>query len=1025
MAFTKKAAPAPHAHQAQAATARLPAAPRPVLVTFAVPAVQRRCACGGGCPSCAEETAHGGALPVGPIGDRFEQEADQVSAKVMRMPAAPIQRDATESAAIHETDEDEPRISRRSLVQRRDAPGGDPAPTLSAQDSRTIERAHGGAPLPASIRDFMEPRFNADFSDVRVHAGAESARLNAGLQAQAFTYGRNIWLGAGESAGDLPLMAHELTHVLQQTPSLMRSARPPPRGVRSIQRKKNDYFALPGDFKGKSGGTKTHDTVMAAIAGEGGNTGLFFEVRIPGGKKGVSASFEPDESAVVGRADFYKAPTTIGVQFVSDAPDPEYLGSHRDLRIVEGGGAKRFDHKDKAAPIAKPGVPKAAAAKTCPGIPAPAICRIDAPTDIALGELKPGAESERLEGVGQLEKYKTGITKTAGKVNAFADANPDKIDPKEKRWTPTPRLLLKDEIQIPDKYKPFSTAGRKVGVIRYENGKPEYKAALEPAYLYVVPDPSHAGVWVYEWVPLKRPSDTRLLKQAQEAALTALNDTVIKQLNSKPEVKAKRKAGAPAALPPRIQRKQVDEPFKYSAWKDTFADWRKTGAAPYLRSKDEKGAEFLDTLVQIKQRTLPALEVPAGSEEVSTGLHKIKHWDEHGEWYGRLRGVFGGLYVKFLDFYEAARDRFRKLLPKTPRRTLGGGLPATLIRVGVKILKYVANMIIGQAAERLTDAFHRAAHNIIHNVFGSAAADLEEQLTAVRAYIADFEETIRKRVFQAIDDAIAPYRDYIETIQDVIAGLQQFSTWVNRAKWLARAASCFFPPLVGCLWGIFGTMALEAILSELVEQCSFRRDVMFPILRGIDFVKKLPGRIVDFILNGLINLLPGKAKELIGDVSRKEEPLRDDDACEDLPEEEKVPPPRHIPENFTPGPEQMEYARLFEKWDRPAGHPLMAAGALLAATGVNGNEPMTMAKLKRLDQFLENVKGDAAAIRRYIATLKQGHQKSRTFEEVLDVAESYIRNPQQPSIGVQIPLPSKPGEMDDRQKREGVIILKF
>ena len=64
------------------------------------------------------------------------------------------------------------------------------------------------------------PRFGVDFSGVRVHTDAESAGMNRALQAQAFTHGQNIYLGAGrynpESDAGRHLVAHELTHVVQQ-----------------------------------------------------------------------------------------------------------------------------------------------------------------------------------------------------------------------------------------------------------------------------------------------------------------------------------------------------------------------------------------------------------------------------------------------------------------------------------------------------------------------------------------------------------------------------------------------------------------------------------------------------------------------------------------------------------------------------------------------------------------------------------------------------------------------------------------
>lgn len=84
-----------------------------------------------------------------------------------------------------------------------------------------------GAPLPLSVRRFMEPRFRADFSNVRLHTGEKSARLNRHLSAQAFTLGNNIFFGKDkfrpESSEGKELIAHELTHTIQQGAAAQRS----------------------------------------------------------------------------------------------------------------------------------------------------------------------------------------------------------------------------------------------------------------------------------------------------------------------------------------------------------------------------------------------------------------------------------------------------------------------------------------------------------------------------------------------------------------------------------------------------------------------------------------------------------------------------------------------------------------------------------------------------------------------------------------------------------------------------------
>ena len=79
----------------------------------------------------------------------------------------------------------------------------------------------GGYPLSENNRAFFEPRFGRDFSQVRMHTdthAAESARM---VNARAFTVGRNVVFGAGQYAPGASegrrLMAHELTHVVQQS----------------------------------------------------------------------------------------------------------------------------------------------------------------------------------------------------------------------------------------------------------------------------------------------------------------------------------------------------------------------------------------------------------------------------------------------------------------------------------------------------------------------------------------------------------------------------------------------------------------------------------------------------------------------------------------------------------------------------------------------------------------------------------------------------------------------------------------
>lgn len=79
----------------------------------------------------------------------------------------------------------------------------------------------GGQALDSGVRTQMEPAFGADFRNVRVHTGGGADALNRSLNARAFTTGQDIFLRQGEykpgSSSGRELLAHELTHVVQQT----------------------------------------------------------------------------------------------------------------------------------------------------------------------------------------------------------------------------------------------------------------------------------------------------------------------------------------------------------------------------------------------------------------------------------------------------------------------------------------------------------------------------------------------------------------------------------------------------------------------------------------------------------------------------------------------------------------------------------------------------------------------------------------------------------------------------------------
>lgn len=91
--------------------------------------------------------------------------------------------------------------------------GGDVSDGIAA---RIQAKRGGGSALDSSMRSRMEGAMGTSFKDVRIHRDAESDTLNRSITAKAFTTGSDIFLREDQNPNDSSLLAHELTHVVQQ-----------------------------------------------------------------------------------------------------------------------------------------------------------------------------------------------------------------------------------------------------------------------------------------------------------------------------------------------------------------------------------------------------------------------------------------------------------------------------------------------------------------------------------------------------------------------------------------------------------------------------------------------------------------------------------------------------------------------------------------------------------------------------------------------------------------------------------------
>lgn len=198
------------------------------------------------------------------------QEEEVVQKAVEEQPIqkseAPKDEEQVQKAAAEEEEVQKAEAEQEEEVQKAEGEeeeeavqrftNGTPTVTDSVQTGIRSEKT-GGQRMDSRTRSFMESRFNADFGGVRIHTNEKSARLSNRLGARAFTTGNHIFFARNQyqpgSSDGKHLLAHELTHTIQQGASVQRSpqvtttATPPP-----IQRlgvsDALDYFADKANF---------------------------------------------------------------------------------------------------------------------------------------------------------------------------------------------------------------------------------------------------------------------------------------------------------------------------------------------------------------------------------------------------------------------------------------------------------------------------------------------------------------------------------------------------------------------------------------------------------------------------------------------------------------------------------------------------------------------------------------------------------------------------------------------------------
>jgi hypothetical protein len=156
-------------------------------------------------------------LTINQPNDPYEQEADAMADKVMRMEQPGIQLKQLPISSVQKKcahcQEEEKQMQRKEI---------DGKETIADNNVENYvgSLSSGGQPLPNNVRNFYEPRFGYDFSNVKVHTDTVAAKSAQSINALAYTSGSNIVFNNGQYSPNTDsgkrLLGHELTHVVQQ-----------------------------------------------------------------------------------------------------------------------------------------------------------------------------------------------------------------------------------------------------------------------------------------------------------------------------------------------------------------------------------------------------------------------------------------------------------------------------------------------------------------------------------------------------------------------------------------------------------------------------------------------------------------------------------------------------------------------------------------------------------------------------------------------------------------------------------------
>ena len=802
----------------------------------------------------AEASAAGPGLTLSQPGDRYEQEADRVAEHVVQrlaLPSAPAQQPggavpdlqracagcqiAAPSAAELEEDkvagDDAPAVSRKAEVSGAAASHE----TSRSSFESSLGRSRGaGRPLPLPVRRQMEEGFGQDFGGVRIHTGSSSAAMNRSIHAQAFTHQNNIFFNEGmyepgTERGRL-LLAHELTHVIQQTGS-----QPAPATIQRAAEMKIGNWA--------------HSQIQERLRGK--DKELITEAPIPGGTR------DGKKHNSVGFADLYKADGQVmsGIsaqepRASKDAPEQpsfyKYVNmrsnykDRADSRSIVEFGPKIINHKKNRWDF-----------------------NPTFPSNFHIGEIKPLFASDfKLSaaslgaGISQEGNYREGFEAFAAR--AYQD-NPAHQAHLPATISGQPLKLGPSKIPDAINYRKFETE-------RLTQGKGA-----------ILKKDTNQRIWIYElkdgvvfYFLVREPYTSEEFPKRVERQLGRL-DPLLKRLR-KQQAKASNKLmprlqdSAPRpqtvtvpvsrrSAAPRVQRKK-DWAKAQKDWETDRKNWVKgktTGAG--AGAAVDKPKDFLKGEaqgVEKKARVDKKLGLRSTGKlgEQVQQVRSVRFWSGYkGRILGALRFRLGHVFDKVAAFFEGVKAKFRehragsdKLVEK---RGIFSGWKKEATRAIIGFAVEIFKEMLVQAFRGFIDCINGVVSAILGKftyAVDEAKEELAEEVEPLCCQIIDFKKQLEEE-YQQHERTIAEFTEAVETIREWRDILTTVEVAIRAG---VQIVSCGTPPALGCLWGLVAQLGLSASLKLLARTDYFEDEIARPAAR------RLMGAIVGDSLHNLL-----------------------------------------------------------------------------------------------------------------------------------------------------------------------------